>query len=86
MSRVLVYSTVTCPYCSRAKRLLERKGIEYEEIQVDRDPEQMRLMMQRSKRRTVPQVFIGEYHVGGYDDLAEMDSCGDLDELLAQVK
>ena len=68
MHKVQMYTTAICPYCVRAKRLLELKGVEYEEIRIDGDREQMRVMMERSKRHTVPQIFIGETHVGGYDD------------------
>ncbi|KOR33271.1 glutaredoxin [Achromatium sp. WMS3] len=85
MSNILVYATATCPFCNNAKRLLDRKGVGYKEIRVDQDRNQLQLMMQRSKRRTVPQIFIGDYHVGGYDDLAELDACGDLDSLLVNI-
>lgn len=85
MSKVLVYSTTTCPYCIRAKRLLEQKGVAYQEIKVEYDPQQMAIMMQRSNRRTVPQIFIDDYHVGGYDDLVELDIEGNLDILLSKV-
>lgn len=85
MSEVLMYSTANCPYCTRAKRLLERKGVAYREISVEHDYELLQIMMQRSKRRTVPQIFIGEHHVGGYDDLVELDAAGDLDTMLAKV-
>jgi glutaredoxin 3 len=71
-----------CPYCVRAKHLLQRKGVDYQEIRVDLDDEQMRLMMQRSRRRTVPQIFIDDYHVGGYDDLATLEARGELDPRL----
>jgi glutaredoxin 3 len=82
MSKVVVYSTKFCPYCDRAKSLLQRKGVSYKEIKVDQDMNLMKEMMDRSKRRTVPQIFIDDYHVGGYDDMAELDSAGKLDELL----
>ena len=84
MSNVVVYSTQICPYCVRAKALLERKGITYEEKMIDSDRTLMREMLERSQRRTVPQIFIGDYHVGGYDDMAELDSLGKLDELLGK--
>lgn len=83
MAIVQVYVTAVCPYCGRARRLLERKGVEFQEIRVDRDAERLREMIRRSVRTTVPQVFIGEYHVGGYDDLAALDKTGELDALLA---
>lgn len=79
---IQVYATAACPYCVRAKRLLDRKGVSYEEIRVDLDRDRMMEMMQRSQRRTVPQIFIGEFHVGGFDDMAELDSYGKLDPLL----
>ena len=82
MSEVIIYSTRICPYCVRAKRLLERKGVDYKEIRVDRDYAQLRIMLERSRRNTVPQVFIGDQHVGGYDELAALDRAGDLDPLL----
>jgi glutaredoxin 3 len=82
MPKVVVYSTAVCPYCVRAKILLERKGIAYEEKMIDGDREHMREMLERSKRRTVPQIFIDDYHVGGYDDMAALDSAGELNILL----
>ena len=82
MPRIVMYTTAVCPYCVRAKRLLERKGVEFEELRIEGDRELMREMLERSQRRTVPQIFIDEYHVGGFDDLAELDMEGRLDELL----
>jgi glutaredoxin 3 len=82
MPKVVVYSTTVCPYCVRAKALLERKGIAYEEKMIDGDRELMREMLTRSKRKTVPQIFIDDYHVGGYDDMAALDSAGELNVLL----
>ena len=67
-----------------AKRLLDKKGATYTEINVDREPGQREIMMQRTKRRTVPQIYIGETHVGGYDELVALDRAGNLDPLLAQ--
>jgi glutaredoxin 3 len=80
-----MYATAICPYCVRARRLLEEKGVEYEEIRIDRDREQLKEMIQRSKRTTVPQIFIGDTHVGGYDDLARLEDAGRLDALLEQA-
>ncbi len=80
--RVVVYSTAMCPYCVRAKSLLQSKGVEYEEIRVDLDRNLMVEMMQRSNRRTVPQIFIDDFHVGGFDDMAQLDAYGKLDPLL----
>ncbi len=82
MKRILVYSTRVCPYCMMAKRLLCSKGVSYEEVMVDRDDARRAEMMQRSGRRTVPQIFIGDRHVGGYDDLAALERAGQLDPLL----
>jgi glutaredoxin 3 len=82
MPKVVMYTTMQCPYCIRAKHLLLRKGVEPEEIHVDGDPDQMRIMWERSHRRTVPQIFIGDLHVGGYDDLAALEARGELDSLL----
>lgn len=82
MPQVVIYSTEICPYCVRAKHLLQRKGVEYEEKMIDQDRGLMREMLERSQRRTVPQIFIDNYHVGGYDDMAELDSLGKLDQLL----
>jgi glutaredoxin 3 len=82
MPKVLMYTTMICPYCMRAKHLLERKGVAYHEIRIDGDQEQMRIMLERSKRHTVPQIFIDDYHVGGYDDLAALEARGQLDSLL----
>jgi glutaredoxin 3 len=82
MPKVLIYSTQVCPYCIRAKRLLQRKGVDYEEILVDQDRSRLKEMLERSQRRTVPQIFIDSHHVGGYDDMAELDALGELDVLL----
>ena len=82
MQAVTLYTTGHCPYCVNAKTLLTRKGVTYEEIDVSRSPERMAEMLQRSKRRSVPQIFIGEHHVGGFDDLAALDRGGELDALL----
>jgi glutaredoxin 3 len=82
MPQVVMYTTMICPYCMRAKHLLQRKGVEYEEIRVDRDMEQMHIMVERSRRHTVPQIFIDDHHVGGFDDLAILEARGELDRLL----
>ena len=84
MSSVQIYATAICPYCVRARHLLARKGIPYEEIRVDRDREQLKVMIRRSNRTTVPQIFFGDYHIGGYDDMAELEEAGKLDVLLDQ--
>jgi glutaredoxin 3 len=82
--RVVMYATSWCPYCARARRLLASKGVQFEEIDVEAQPEARAEMVRRSGgRRTVPQIFIGESHVGGSDDLHELDASGGLDRLLA---
>lgn len=84
MTTVVMYSTAICPYCVMAERLLRSKGIQQiEKIRVDLDPERRQEMMERTNRRTVPQIYVGDIHLGGYDDLAALDRAGKLDELLA---
>lgn len=84
MAKVEIYTTPTCPYCHAAKSLLREKGVDYTEITV-LDPTLREKMTQRAHgRRTVPQIFVGETHVGGYDDMAALDRRGGLDPLLAQ--
>ena len=85
MKRVVVYSTRICPFCVMAKRLLKSKGVAFDEIMVDQDETQRAEMMNRSGRRTVPQVFIGDQHVGGFDDLAALEHKGQLDPLLKKA-
>ena len=82
MASVLMYSTGVCPYCVMAERLLVSKGVTIEKVRVDLEPARRAEMMERTGRRTVPQIYIGETHVGGYDDLAALDQAGKLDELL----
>ncbi len=82
-AEVVLYTTPVCPYCVMAKKLLQRKGIAYREVDVSRDPALRQDIMARSGRRTVPQIWIGEYHVGGFDDLYALDRAGRLDALLA---
>lgn len=82
MPHVVMYTTAICPYCVRAKVLLQRKGVDYEERRIEGSRELMREMLERSQRRTVPQIFIDDLHVGGFDDLADLDMEGRLDELL----
>ena len=82
-ARVIMYSTAVCPYCIMAERLLKSKGVEnIEKIRVDLQPEQRVEMMQKTGRRTVPQIYIGDMHVGGFDDLSALDHAGKLDSLL----
>ena len=83
MSPVTMYSTQVCPYCVMAEKFLQKKGVaNLEKILIDRDPAQREIMMTRTGRRTVPQIYIGETHVGGYDDLVALDRAGQLDPLL----
>jgi glutaredoxin 3 len=80
---VLMYTSAVCPYCVRAERLLDAKGVtNIEKIRVDLDPEQKVVMMQKTGRRTVPQIYVGSTHVGGFDDLYALDQAGKLDPLL----
>ena len=84
MPKIVMYATGVCPYCLMAERLLKSKGVaEIEKIRVDLDPARRQEMMQRTGRSTVPQIYVGERHVGGYDDLAALDRDGGLDPLLA---
>jgi glutaredoxin 3 len=80
--KVVMYATGWCPYCERARQLLARKGVAFEEIDIEAAPAGRAEMMSRSGRRTVPQIFIGETHVGGCDDLFDLDARGGLDKLL----
>ena len=82
MATIEVYTTKTCPYCARAKHLLDQKGVVYEEIRVDIDEKRRAEMMERSKRRTVPQIFINGESIGGYDDLVVLEQVGKLNEKL----
>ena len=83
MQPVKMYTTAVCPYCVRAKQILKSKGVEQiEEIRIDIDPAARKHMMETTGRRTVPQIFIGETHVGGYDDMAALDARGGLMPLL----
>ena len=78
-----MYSTAVCPYCTMAERLLKAKGVdEIEKIRIDTDPAQRALMMEKTGRRTVPQIYIGDTHVGGFDDLSALDREGKLEPLL----
>ena len=84
MAKVLMYSTGVCPYCLMAERLLRSKGVaDIEKVRVDLDPARREEMMSRTGRRTVPQIYIGDRHVGGFDDLSALDHGGELGPLLA---
>ena len=82
MAKVVIYTTTICPYCVRAKMLFQRKGVSYEEIDVSRDNDLRLQLMQQTKQRTVPQIFINDKHIGGCDDLYALDRQGALDGLL----
>jgi glutaredoxin 3 len=84
MANVVIYTTSICPYCVRAKMLFQRKGVSYEEIDVSRDNELRLKLMEQTKQRTVPQIFINDKHIGGCDDLYALERQGALDPLLAQ--
>lgn len=82
-ARVLMYSTGICPYCTMAERLLKSKGVdEIDKVRIDLDPERRAEMMEKTGRRTVPQIYIGDTHVGGFDDLSTLERLGKLDPLL----
>lgn len=84
MAKVTMYSTSVCTYCIQAERLLKSKGVAaIDKIRVDLEPEQRLAMMEKTGRRTVPQIYIGDTHVGGFDDLSALDRAGGLDTLLA---
>lgn len=83
MAKVVIYTKPFCPYCARAEALLTKKGVDYEEIVASIDPDKREEMRQRSGRMTYPQIFIGETHVGGFDDLDALERDGKLDDLLA---
>ncbi|MDO9281609.1 MAG: glutaredoxin 3 [Methylotenera sp.] len=84
MANVLMYTTAVCPYCMNAERLLMSKGVtEINKIRIDLQPEKRDEMMQKTGRRTVPQIYIDDRHIGGFDDLRALDLAGGLDSLLA---
>jgi len=85
MAKVLMYCTAVCPFCDRAERLLQRRGVmEIDKIRVDLQPELRLAMVEKTGRRTVPQIYINGDHVGGYDELASLDQDGGLDALLSR--
>lgn len=83
MAKVVIYTTQVCPYCVRAKQLLQRKGVDYDEVDVSRDQEQRIALVARTGQRTVPQIFINDQSVGGCDELYALERSGRLDTLLA---
>ncbi|MCX7107897.1 MAG: glutaredoxin 3 [Methylococcales bacterium] len=82
MPEILIYTTNICPYCTMAKRLLDKKGALYTEINVDTKAGMREEMIRKTKRRTVPQIYIGDYHVGGFDELYALEQQNNLDTLL----
>lgn len=86
MNKVRMYCTAVCPYCVMAERLLQKRGVGLiEKIRVDLEPARMHEMMERTDRRTVPQIYVGDTHVGGYDDLSALDNAGGLIPLLTRA-
>ena len=82
MSKVVIYCTATCPFCNMAKRLFDAKGVEYQSIDIGGDAQKWADLEMKTGRNTVPQVFIGEHHIGGFDDLSAADKRGEIDPLL----
>ncbi|MSP28391.1 MAG: glutaredoxin 3 [Methylococcales bacterium] len=82
MPHILIYTTKICPYCVMAKRLLDKKGASYTEINVDGEPQLREEMMRKTNRRTVPQIYIDDFHVGGFDELYALEQQKKLDDLL----
>ena len=83
MPEVIMYCTDVCPYCQRAEKLLKSKGVKIKKIRVDEDRGKLKEMIKRTGRNIVPQIYIGDKHIGGFDDLSELDIMDELDELLA---
>jgi len=84
MAKVIIYSGEYCPYCQRAKQFFESRGVDYTELRVDQDPELRREMETKSQRRTIPQIFINDQHIGGYDDLIALARTEALDKILEE--
>ncbi len=84
MSSVTMYTSAYCTYCRRAKRLLERKQVDYEEVRLDEDAEKRKELVERLNWRTVPMIFVNEQFIGGYDDLSALERSGELDRMLGQ--
>ena len=85
MSRVIVYTSIMCGFCTRAKQLLEEKGVAYDEVDISRDAASRQHMMERSGRRTVPQIFVGDTPIGGYQELRALEDRGELDAVLGRI-
>ncbi len=84
-TRVLIYTMTTCPYCVAAKKLLKKKGVAFEEVNLDEQPDRWDECEERSGRQTVPQIFFGDRHIGGCDDLEKLNKKGELDRLIAEL-
>jgi glutaredoxin 3 len=84
-AHTVVYTMTTCPYCVAAKKLLKKKGVDFEEINLDQQPERWTECEEKSGRQTVPQIFFGDRHIGGCDDLQALDRKGELDKLIAEL-
>lgn len=82
IASIIIYSSLTCPYCDYAKDLLDAKGLKYNEVNVDKDPTKLKEMVERTGKRTVPQIFIDGKHIGGFDDLKQLNDSGKLDHLV----
>ena len=82
MPSITMYTTAVCPYCVAAKNFLKNKGVDYSEVRIDTDPARRQEMLDRARRTSVPQIFIGETHVGGFDDMVALDRAGGLKPLL----
>ena len=83
MTEIVMYSTATCPFCIRAKRVFDLRGLEYQDIDVGRDPSLRQVMMEKSGARTVPQIWINDQHIGGCQELLALESSGKLDSMLS---
>jgi glutaredoxin 3 len=82
MKEITIYSADWCPYCNRAKKLLEAKGLKYKEINVDQHPDMRTKIVEKTGMKTIPQIFIGDHFVGGYSELSALDAQGELEKLL----
>ncbi|RMH94468.1 glutaredoxin 3 [Lysobacter pythonis] len=81
---IVVYTTLVCPYCVAAKNFLKSKGLEWQEVRIDQDPAERERMVAKAKRTSVPQIFVGEVHVGGYDDMMALHRAGGFEPLLGE--
>tara|TARA_Y100001936_G_C15899951_1_gene572714 strand:- start:509 stop:769 length:261 start_codon:yes stop_codon:yes gene_type:complete len=86
MPKIEIYTTAVCPYCVRAKLLLQSKGLTWEEIRIDLECSRQTEMIERSERRSVPQIFINDLHIGGFDDLAKLDADNRLDQIIENTE